>query len=82
MEYKIYVGTQIKIKNGFLKGSRNFMYSGMPNEHTFVMTPFMNYGYAGYSPNIYYSINSQVIRIVDKDFDVIEVTSDYIILAD
>ncbi len=82
MEYKIYVGTLLKIKQGFLKGSFKIMYCGMSNERTFVISPFIAMGHQGFSPNIYYNSSSAVIHILDRDFDVIEVTPEYIILGD
>ena len=82
MEYKIYVGADIKIKKGFLKGSFRFMYCGMANENVFVLAPFRAVGYQGFSPNIYYDINSNIIQVFERTFEVIEVTSEYIILGD
>ena len=82
MEYKIYVGTLLKIKKGFLQGTLKIMYCGMSNEKTFVLSPFITHGYQGFSPNIYYNSNSTIIHILDRDFDVIEVTPEYIILGD
>ncbi len=82
MEYKIYVGTLIKINKGFLKGTFKIMYSGMSNENTFVLAPYVTQGYQGFSPNIYYNANSTIIQVLDIEFDVIEVTSEYIILGD
>ena len=82
MEYKIYVGNDLKFKKGFLKGSFKILYCGMCNEDTFVLSPLIYSGYQGYSPNIYYSRNSPIIEIGSKEFDVIEVTTEYIILAD
>ncbi|MBT8234473.1 MAG: hypothetical protein KJN84_17715 [Bacteroidia bacterium] len=82
MEYKIYVGSILKIKKGFLKGEFKLLYCGMPNEQTFVLTPFIQIGYHGFSPSIYYSTHSQIIQVHNKDFDVIKVTPEYIILAD
>lgn len=82
MEYKIYVGTLLKIKRGMLKSSIKLMYCGMSNDNTFSLSPFKNQGYQGFSPNIYYNVNSSIIHIFDKAFEVIEVTTDYIIIAD
>ncbi len=82
MEYKIYVGTVIKIKNGFMQGYFKIMYCGMINNETFVLSPFVSKGYQGFSPNIYYEIDSTVIQIFNREFDVIEVTRDYIIIGD
>ena len=82
MEYKIYVGTLLKIKNGFLQGSFKIMYCGMSDENTFVLSPLITQGYQGFSPNIYYHSHSTIIQIYDRDFDVIEVTPEYIILGD
>lgn len=82
MEYKIYVGTTLKIKNGFMKGSIKLMYCGMSNENTFVLSPLTSHGYSGFSPNVYYNINAGIIQVRNKEFDVLEVTPDYIILGD
>lgn len=82
MEYTIYVGTSIKIKKGFLKGAFTLMYCGMMNDEIFVMSPLITYGYQGFSPNVYYRIDSNTIQIRDKVFEVIEVTPEYIVLGD
>ena len=82
MEYKIYVGTLMKIKKGFLQGTFKIMYCGMSNENTFVLAPYVTQGYQGFSPNIYYNINSSVLHIMEVEFDVIEVTPEYLILGD
>ncbi len=82
MEYKIYVGTYIKVKNGFLKGSIKIMYCGMSNESTFVVSPLVNVGYQGFSPSIFYNKNVDIIHIYDREFDLIEVTPEYIIIGD
>ncbi len=82
MDYKIYVGASIKIKKGFMKGVSRIMYCGMSNESTFVLAPLIAYGYQGFSPNVFYNINSSVIQIHDRTFDVLEVTQEYIILRD
>jgi len=82
MEWKINVGTVLKLKHGFLKGTSLIMYCGMPNENTFVLAPFIVKGYQGFSPNIYYNSNSRIIQIHKRQFEVYEVTTDYIILGD
>lgn len=82
MEYKIFLGTMISIKQGFMKGPFKLMYCGMPSDNNFALSPFLVKGYQGFSPNIYYNKNSTVIQIFDKAFDVIEVTPEYIILGD
>ncbi len=82
MEYQIYVGTIMKIKKGLMKKSFRILYCGMSNENTFVMSPLTTSGYQGFSPNIYYKADSRVIQILNRDFDVIEVTPEYIILGD
>ena len=82
MEYQIYVGTLLNIKNGFMQGGFKIMYCGMPNDKTFVLSPLITKGYQGFSPSIYYNANSTVIQIYNRDFDVIEVTPEYIIIAD
>lgn len=81
MEYKIYTGTVIMINKGFMKGAFRLMYCGMPNENTFVLSPLVTKGYAGFSSNIYYNINSNFIQVIDLQFDIIEVTPEYIIIA-
>ena len=82
MEYKIYVGALMEIKKGFLKGTFQIMYCGMPNEKTFVLSPYVSQGYQGFSPSIYYNVNAAFVHIMDRDFDVLEVTPEYIILGD
>ena len=81
MEYKIHVGTIIKINKGFLQGTFKIMYCGMTNENTFVLSPYVTQGYQGFSPNIYYNVNSTSIQVLDIQFNVIEVTTEYIILG-
>jgi len=82
MEYKIYVGTIVKINRGFMKGTFQIMYCGMSNDNTFVLSPFVTKGYQGFSPNIYYDSESTKIQVFDIGFDVLEVNEEYIILAD
>ncbi len=82
MEYKIYVGTHLKIKKGLFKGTFKMMYCGMSNENTFVLSPLVTKGYQGFSPNIYYNVDSTVIQVMDVTFDVLEVTPNYIILGE
>lgn len=82
MEYKIYVGTIVKINKGFLKGTFKIMYCGMSNDTTFVLSPYVAVGYQGFSPNIYYNVHAAFIQVLDTQFDVLEVTDEYIILAD
>jgi|GEM_PF-1985991 len=82
MEYEIQTGRFVKIKRGFMKASLNVMYCGMLDENTFVLSPLMTKGYQGFSPNIYYRTDARVIQILDKDFEVLELTSDYIVIGD
>lgn len=82
MEYKIYTGSLLSVKEGFFKWAFRFMYCGMPNKSTFALTPYIAKGYQGFSPTIYYKADSQVIHLMDKEFDVIEVNADYIIIGD
>ena len=58
------------------------LYAGMPNEKTFVLSPFKAEGYHGFSPNIYYDIGSTTILVLDMAFGVIDVHPQYIILSD
>jgi hypothetical protein len=81
MEYKIKIGTSLKISTGIFN-SRSLVYCGMPNEETFVLAPLKYSGHAGFSPNIYYPSNSKRITFFDLAFEVKEVTRDYIILVD
>jgi hypothetical protein len=80
MEYKIETGTVFKLKQGFMKGSFSLMYCGMPSKDTFVLTPLISSGYSGFSPSIYYSKDTSQLVVYDWEFDLIEVTPDYIIL--
>lgn len=82
MEYKIYTGTVMSIKKGFFQEKFRIMYCGMPNEKTFALTPQISKGYQGFSPTIFYPINSKLIHVLKKDFDVIEVNPEYIIIGD
>lgn len=82
MEYKIFTGTMLSIKKGFMKGSWKMMYCGMPNDDAFVLAPLLYHGYQGFSPSIYYNARAVVIQVDQKVFDVIEVTPEYIVLAD
>ncbi len=54
----------------------------MIDQDVFVLSPLAAQGYQGFSPNIYYNSKAAVIQVLDKDFDVIEVTPEYIILGD
>lgn len=80
MEYRIFVGAIQKIKKGFMKGSYQFMYCGMPDADTFVIAPLMFQGYSGFSPSLYYNINISFIQIHEMEFEVLDVNPEYIIL--
>ena len=82
MEYQIYVGGTIKIKKGFMKGTLKLMYCGMSSKDRFVLTPFIGVGYHGFTPSIYYPSNSKFIQVYDKDFEVVEVNPEFIVIAD
>ncbi len=79
MEYKINLGTILKISLGIFQ-SRSLVYCGMPNQETFVLAPLKYSGHAGFSPNIYYDAKSTRIKFLDLAFDVVEVTKEYIII--
>lgn len=64
-----------------MQGTFKIMYCGMPSETTFVLSPFISMGYQGFSPGTYYDSNSTIIQILGRDFEVIDVTPEYIILA-
>ncbi len=82
MNYKIETGTILKIDLGFLQGSFKLIYCGMPNDETFVLSPLkLDYGPAGFSPNVFYNSKINRIKLLDYAFEVIEVTREYIILA-
>ena len=51
----------------------------VPNQSPLSIT---HLGNAGYSPNIYYDIETIEIHIVDKTFHLIEVTPRYIVITD
>lgn len=80
MEYKIKIGTSLKISMGIFS-SRSLVYCGMPNEETFVLAPLKYSGHAGFSPNIYYDSTSKRVAFFDLTFEVKEVTREYIILV-
>lgn len=82
MEWRINVGTVLKIKKGFMRGNYQIMYCGMSDENTFVLAPLITVGYQGFSPNIYFNSNSTLIQIQERQFEVYEVTPEYIILGD
>ena len=74
MEYKIYTGSMLAIKEGFLKGKFRLMYCGMPNASTFAITPYIADGYQGFSPTIIY--------LLYRYFEVLDVNAEYLIIGD
>lgn len=82
MEYKIYVGSFLNLKKGFFKGKIKLMYCGMCNDTTFVLAPCFTTGYQGFSPNVYYPADARFIHIKDIELEVLELTTEYIVLGD
>jgi len=80
-EHKIHTGESKKIKIDFLNSIR-LIYSGMPSENVFSITPLindMNWGYT--TPIIYYPKDTSKMYIMENRFKVKEVTPNYIILT-
>ena len=80
MEYKIYVGSVIKVNKGLMKGSLKIMYCGMSSENVYSLAPFTAKGYQGFSPNIFYNSESPYIHVYNVEFEVLEVNQEYILL--
>ncbi len=80
MEYKIYVGSVMKINQGLMKGPLKIMYCGMTSENIYTLSPFSGKGYQGFSPNIYYNTESVYIHVFNVEFEVLEVNQEYILL--
>ncbi len=85
VELKIKTGTigVIKRKGLFVQNIR-LLYSGMPNNQTFTMTPVVKEesisdGF-GFTPVIYYHIESTKINILENEYKVIDVNKDWIVL--
>jgi len=80
-EHKIYTGESQKVKVGFLNSIR-LIYSGMPSEGIFSLTPLLTDMHGGYAaPIIYYPKGTTKIYIMEHRFKVKEVTPNYIILT-
>lgn len=84
VEYKIKTGDFAEIKRGILEGSLPILYSGMPNDDTFALSPvtkqsFFMEGFR-FSTTIYYRKDRREINVLGDDFKVVEVTPDYIVL--
>jgi hypothetical protein len=84
VEYKINTGEFAEIKRGILSSNLPILYSGMPNDDTFALSPvtkqsFFMEGFK-FSTTIYYRKDRKEIRVLDDDFRVVEVTPDYIVL--
>jgi len=82
MEHKVEVGNLFEVKLGFWKGKLKIMYCGMPNENTFVLSPYIGSGYQGFSPNVFYRSNSAVIQLLGLPIELVEVSQDHIILRE
>lgn len=79
--YRVHTGEFITIKTGVLNSVR-FIYSGMPDEKRFIISPVLNeaifYQGSGFSPQVYYSIDTEIIRILDSKFNLVEANADYL----
>ena len=64
--------------------SFSMMYSGMPTEFTFAVSPvvdeaFLNNGFK-FAPTVYFPITRQQINLLGNSFQVLNVTPDEILL--
>ena len=69
-EVKIKTGTIGKINRGMLGKTTKLIYSGMPNNQSFTISPIISTetltGSAQISPIIYYHIESTIINILEE----------------
>ena len=84
VEYKIRTGDFAEVKHGLLQGTLHVLYSGMPNNETFVLTPVVSQalfleGFK-FAVTIYYRKDGKQINVLGDDFKVVEVTPDQITL--
>jgi hypothetical protein len=84
VEYKIQTGDFAKIKRGNLQGSLNLLYSGMPNDDTFALSPEVSQSLLlegfKFVPMIFYRKGRKDISVLGDEFKVIDVTPDAITL--
>jgi len=84
-ELKIKTGTIGVIKSGGLfSDGIKLLYSGMPNSQTFAISPIMREesftdGF-GFTPVIYYHIESTSISILEEEYNVVDVNKDWVVL--
>ena len=76
---KLALGEYKKVKVGFAKAI-HLLYCGMPNKDTFSIGFLKSEGYQGYGLNIYYPKNANIITINDKEFKVIEVSPEKLVI--
>jgi hypothetical protein len=82
VEYTIRTGSFAEIKRGLLQGTLNLLYSGMPNDSTFVLTPIVNeavllQGFKFATP-IFYRKDCNAINVLGDEFRVLDVNPDKI----
>jgi hypothetical protein len=83
--HTIELGTMGQIDDGVFKKKIKIIYSGMPNPQTFALSPvidkdaIMLEGYK-YSPVIFYPIYKKNIKVLEKNFTVLDVDQEKIIL--
>jgi len=84
VEYKIKTGSFAEIKRGNLQGTLHLLYSGMPNNDTFALSPVVSQaifleGFK-YAAMIFYRKDRKEIEVIGDEFQVVEVTPDEITL--
>jgi hypothetical protein len=84
VEYKIRTGDFAEIKRGNLQGKLHLLYSGMPNDDPFALSPEVSQALLlegfKFAPMIFYRKDRQQINVLGDDFKVVEVTPDQITL--
>ena len=84
IEYKIKTGSFGEIKRGNLQGTLHLLYSGMPNDDTFALSPVVTQalfleGFK-YATTIFYRKDRKQIEVIGDEFKVVDVTPDEITL--
>ena len=82
VEYTIQTGNFAEIKRGLLQGTLNLLYSGMPSDNSFILTPIVSealllQGFKFATP-IFYRSDREKISVLGDEFRVLNVTPDEI----
>jgi hypothetical protein len=82
MQYTLGLGKISKVKGlPIFNRHGTLVYSGMPNPKVFTITPLRQESPGhGFSPTIFFPKNSKKIMVLDKEFEVIKVTPEEIVL--